>query len=79
MLPEDARRPDGDDLEQTRVGAVDQDLYRTGETLGPELLGSDAYATVDAMGIEELDVGAHGEKKEDLLRRLGERFGGSHS
>src|SRR5450432_94088 len=50
-LPEDALRP-GDD--STVVS--DPDLYRTGETLGPERVGSDAYATVDAMGIEDIDV-----------------------
>jgi CheY-like chemotaxis protein len=50
-LPQDALRP-GED--STVVS--DPDIYRTGETLGPERVGSDAYATVDAMGIEDIDV-----------------------
>jgi CheY-like chemotaxis protein len=49
-LPVDALRP-GDDA----TVMSDPDIYRTGETLGPERLGSDAYATVDAMGIEDID------------------------
>jgi CheY-like chemotaxis protein len=56
-VPVDALRPDGDS-DATIIS--DPDAYRTGETLGPELgperMGSDAYATVDAMGIEDIDV-----------------------
>ncbi|HEY2729973.1 MAG TPA: response regulator [Polyangia bacterium] len=48
-LPDDARAPDAD---ATMIN--DPDAYRTGETLGPERIGSDAYATVDAMGIEHI-------------------------
>jgi CheY-like chemotaxis protein len=61
-VPEDALRPDqqnGDAQEDATV-ISDPDAYRTGETLGPELgterMGSDAYATVDAMGVEDIDV-----------------------
>jgi CheY-like chemotaxis protein len=66
-LPEDALRPDADDDDDaTRV--ADPDTYRTGETLGPDLgqhervsMGSDAYATVDSLGVEDIpapeDVG----------------------
>src|SRR5579862_4164809 len=50
-LPDDALRADQD---STIVS--DPDAYRTGETLGPERVGSDAYATVDAMGVEDIDV-----------------------
>ncbi|HSZ83362.1 MAG TPA: response regulator, partial [Polyangia bacterium] len=50
-LSEDGLRADQD---ATMVS--DPDQYRTGETLGPERVGSDAYATVDAMGIEDIDV-----------------------
>jgi len=64
-LPEDALRPDDDDA--TRI--ADPDTYRTGETLGPDLgqhersahMGSDAYATVDSLDVEDIpapeDVG----------------------
>ncbi len=48
-LLEDARAPDSD---ATIIS--DPDAYRTGETLGPERIGSDAYATVDSMGIEHI-------------------------
>jgi CheY-like chemotaxis protein len=61
VLPEDALRPEqpvAEDSDSTMVS--DPDAYRTGETLGPERvgehIGSDAYATVDAMGIEDIDV-----------------------
>ncbi|HTA18461.1 MAG TPA: response regulator [Polyangia bacterium] len=50
-LPEDALRADQD---ATMVS--DPDQYRTGETLGPERVGSDAYATVDSMGVEDIDL-----------------------
>src|SRR5450432_170821 len=50
-LPEDALRS-GDDA----TVVSDPDIYRTGETLGPERVGSDAYDTVDSMGIEDIDV-----------------------
>jgi CheY-like chemotaxis protein len=62
-LPQDALRPDqqaaDEDDDATRVS--DPDAYRTGETLGPDLgqherHGSDAYATVDALGVEEIDT-----------------------
>jgi CheY-like chemotaxis protein len=63
-LPQDALRPEQqaseEDDDATRVS--DPDAYRTGETLGPDLgapserHGSDAYATVDALGVEEIDT-----------------------
>jgi CheY-like chemotaxis protein len=60
-LPVDALRPEAqgeDDVDATVIS--DPDAYRTGETLGPDLgsarMGSDAYATVDAMGVEDIDV-----------------------
>jgi CheY-like chemotaxis protein len=65
-VPEDARRPDQDDDQEDATRVADPDTYRTGETLGPDLgqharMGSDAYATVDAMGVEDIpapeDVG----------------------
>jgi CheY-like chemotaxis protein len=65
-LPEDARRPDQDDDQDDATRVADPDAYRTGETLGPDLgqharMGSDAYATVDSMGVEDIpapeDVG----------------------
>ncbi|HEX4405484.1 MAG TPA: response regulator [Polyangia bacterium] len=49
-LPADALR----DQDSTMVS--DPDQYRTGETLGPERVGSDAYATVDSMGVEDIDL-----------------------
>jgi CheY-like chemotaxis protein len=55
-VPEDALRPN-EDSDSTLIS--DPDAYRTGETLGPDLgsrVGSDAYATVDAMGIEDIDL-----------------------
>jgi CheY-like chemotaxis protein len=66
-VPEDARRPDADaDVDSDATVISDPDVYRTGETLGPDLShlsgavtssrGSDAYATVDAMGIEDIDA-----------------------
>jgi CheY-like chemotaxis protein len=51
-LPEDALRPDHQDT----TNVSDPDIYRTGETLGPERVGSDAYATVDSMEVEDIDV-----------------------
>ena len=54
QVPEDALRQDHDGQDATMVS--DPDAYRTGETLGPERVGSDAYATVDAMGVEDIDV-----------------------
>jgi CheY-like chemotaxis protein len=68
-LPQDALRPEQsaaqegeEDDDATRVS--DPDMYRTGETLGPDLgadlvaerHGSDAYATVDALGVEDIDT-----------------------
>jgi CheY-like chemotaxis protein len=56
-LPDDALRTES---EGDATIISDPDTYRTGETLGPELgperMGSDAYATVDAMGIEDIDA-----------------------
>jgi CheY-like chemotaxis protein len=49
-LPEDALRPD---LDVTHVS--DPDAFRTGETLGPERIGSGAYAAVDSMEVEDID------------------------
>ncbi|HVZ74296.1 MAG TPA: response regulator [Polyangia bacterium] len=57
-LPADALRPEHEDA----TSVSDPDIFRTGETLGPDLgpshHGSGAYAAVDAGGIEEIDVPA---------------------
>jgi CheY-like chemotaxis protein len=52
-IPEDAIPPDVG-TRGTGGEVEDPDAYRTGETLGPERVGSDAYAVVDALG--ESDV-----------------------
>jgi hypothetical protein len=57
-VPAAALRPEAEGEDATII--ADPDAYRTGETLGPDLgqherSGSDAYATVDAMGIEHID------------------------
>ncbi|HVU53047.1 MAG TPA: response regulator [Polyangia bacterium] len=77
-LPADALRPEGD-AEADATVISDPDAYRTGETLGPELgperMGSDAYATVDAMGVEDIDV----PQPEDVgvdVTSVGDRDGG---
>lgn len=61
LRPEQQASPGDEDDDATRVS--DPDAYRTGETLGPDLdvgaserHGSDAYATVDALGVEEIDT-----------------------
>jgi CheY-like chemotaxis protein len=65
-VPDDARRPEQEDDQDDATRVADPDTYRTGETLGPDLgqharMGSDAYATVDSMGVEDIpspdDVG----------------------
>jgi CheY-like chemotaxis protein len=63
-LPEDAVRPDLED-DATRIN--DPDVFRTGETLGPERVGSGAYEVVDS-GVEDIDVPAPEDVGIDVTR-----------
>jgi CheY-like chemotaxis protein len=80
-LPVDALRPDDADVDATVIS--DPDAYRTGETLGPELgpehHGSDAYATVDALGIEHIDEPPQPEDVGVDVTSVGERDDGAAS